>query len=191
MAIPSTGSVSMSQINAEFGRGLNLNAYRGTTYYTSSGGPFTFPSGSISMNDFRGTQASGPVAVAITGMISTYYSTYDGVLPVDCVLTFYPDGYWQVDYSPSGIDGATWYTPNTASLGSNYWIKFTRTAIGGSNGFATNTTGWLNLSSNQLIRVSKNILTGTYTATYTIQISSSSSGSPVLSSTSVTLQSTI
>ena len=191
MAIPSTGSVSMSQINTEFGRGLNLNAYRGTTYYTASAGPFTFPSGSISMNNFRGTQASPPVSVAITGLASNYYSTYDFSLPVSCVLTFYPDGYWQVDYSPSQVDGGTWYTPNTATLGSNYWIRFTRTAVGGTSGTSTPSSGWLNLSSNQVVRVDKTINSGTYTSTYTIQISSSSSGSPVLSSASVTLQSTI
>jgi hypothetical protein len=50
----------MAQINAEFGRGNNLNAYRGTTYYTSSGGPFTFSSGAISFSDFYGTQVNSP-----------------------------------------------------------------------------------------------------------------------------------
>ena len=39
----------MSQINAEFGRGNNLNAYRGTSH--ASG---TFPSGAISFSDFYG-----------------------------------------------------------------------------------------------------------------------------------------
>jgi hypothetical protein len=60
MALPSSGPLSMSQINAEFGRGNNLNAYRGTTYYTSSGGPFTFSSGAISFSNFYGTQATSP-----------------------------------------------------------------------------------------------------------------------------------
>jgi hypothetical protein len=50
----------MAQINAEFGRGNNLNAYRGTTYYTSSGGPFTFSSGAISFSNFYGTQVNSP-----------------------------------------------------------------------------------------------------------------------------------
>lgn len=50
----------MAQINAEFGRGNNLNSYRGTTYYTSGGGPFTFPSGAISFSNFYGTTPTSP-----------------------------------------------------------------------------------------------------------------------------------
>lgn len=57
--LPSSGALSINDINTLFGRGNNLNAYRGTTYYTSSAGPFTFSSGSISMNNFYGT---GPIA---------------------------------------------------------------------------------------------------------------------------------
>ena len=61
MALPSSGTLTMAQINAEFGRGNNLNAYRGTSYYTSSAGPFTFSSGAISFSDFYGTQLAAPV----------------------------------------------------------------------------------------------------------------------------------
>ena len=60
MALPSSGPLTMAQINAEFGRGNNLNSYRGTTYYTSSAGPFTFPTGAISFSNFYGTQLASP-----------------------------------------------------------------------------------------------------------------------------------
>ena len=49
MTLQSSGAISMSQINAEFGRGNNLNAYRGTSHSTG-----TFPSGAISFSNFYG-----------------------------------------------------------------------------------------------------------------------------------------
>jgi hypothetical protein len=49
MTLQSSGAISMSQINTEFGRGNNLNAYRGTSHSTG-----TFPSGAISFSDFYG-----------------------------------------------------------------------------------------------------------------------------------------
>lgn len=71
MPLPSSGTLTMAQINAEFSRGLNLNAYRGTTYYTSSGGPFTFSSGAISFSNFYGTQLAAPFIVATGGTVTT------------------------------------------------------------------------------------------------------------------------
>lgn len=56
--LPGSGALSISAINSVFGRGNNLNSYRGTTYYTSSSGPFTFSSGAISMSSFYGTGPS-------------------------------------------------------------------------------------------------------------------------------------
>jgi hypothetical protein len=52
MTLPASGTISLNAINNEFGRGLNVNAYRGTSYYTSSGGPFTFSSGALAFNNF-------------------------------------------------------------------------------------------------------------------------------------------
>ena len=68
--LPGSGAISLNDINTVFGRGNNLNSYRGTTYYTSTAGPFTFSSGAIDMNSFHGT---GPIAnrVAISYTFSS------------------------------------------------------------------------------------------------------------------------
>lgn len=71
MPLPSSGPITLAAINAEFGRGLNLNAYRGTQYYTSSGGPFTFPSGAISFSNFYGTQLAANFINATGGTVTT------------------------------------------------------------------------------------------------------------------------
>ena len=77
--LPGSGAISISDINGLFGRGNDLNSYRGTTYYTSTAGPFTFSSGAIDMNGFHGT---GPTAnrVAISYTFSS--NTADASLNV-------------------------------------------------------------------------------------------------------------
>ena len=77
--LPGSGAISINDINGLFGRGNDLNSYRGTTYYTSTAGPFTFSSGAIDMNGFHGT---GPIAnrVAISYTFSS--NTADASLNV-------------------------------------------------------------------------------------------------------------
>ncbi len=60
MTLPSSGPLSMSAINAEFGRGNNLNSYRGTVWYTDAGASGTFSSGAISFNEFYGKRPTSP-----------------------------------------------------------------------------------------------------------------------------------
>jgi hypothetical protein len=61
MTLPLSGSMSIAQINTEFGRGNNLNAYRGTIWYTDSGQQGVFSIGSpISLGDFYGKRPTAP-----------------------------------------------------------------------------------------------------------------------------------
>lgn len=61
MTLPASGALSMSAINTEFGRGNNLNAYRGTTWYTDAGASGTFSAGAITFNDFYSKRATSPM----------------------------------------------------------------------------------------------------------------------------------
>ena len=64
-AIPSSGPVSIAALHAEFGKGYNLNAYKGILRYRVSDNYREYtPSGSnayVSMGDFHGYQNSSPV----------------------------------------------------------------------------------------------------------------------------------
>jgi hypothetical protein len=78
-----------------------------------------------------------------------------------------------------------WGSPTTTSIGSNYWIRFTRTATNSSftPTAATNSTastGWLQLSSGREIYIDRTPGQNYFSATYTIEISSDSGGATIL-----------
>ena len=78
-----------------------------------------------------------------------------------------------------------WGSPTTTGIGSNYWIRFTRTATNsfGTPTAATNSTastGWLQLSSAREIGISRTPGQHDFSATYTIEIASDSGGSTIL-----------
>ena len=147
MTLPTSGPLSMSQINGEFSRGTNLNAYRGTDYYTSSGGPFVFPATPISFNNFYGTQVNSPVppyTVSISGVpniAGVVNGTAQPGIPSFCLINFLSDGTYTIQATTYSFPPGTWATPTTAGLGNYYWIRFTQT---GAAGTAGNLTGVLN-----------------------------------------------
>ena len=61
MTLPSSGPLSLQQINTEFARGLNLNSYRGTVWWTDANANGVFSSGAISVNEFYGKRPNSPV----------------------------------------------------------------------------------------------------------------------------------
>lgn len=54
MTIKTSGSLSFSEINATFGRGTNLNAYRGTSWVSAGSTSGTFNVNGISFAEFYG-----------------------------------------------------------------------------------------------------------------------------------------
>jgi len=61
MATPTSGTISIGVINSVFGRGNNLNAYRGTVWYQpNSLVTGNFSSGAISLSDFYNKQPTDP-----------------------------------------------------------------------------------------------------------------------------------
>ena len=61
MTIVASGNpISMDTINAEFGFGNNLNAYRGQIWWTDSGQYGFFSQGQISMSDFYSKRYGNP-----------------------------------------------------------------------------------------------------------------------------------
>ncbi len=81
MPTPASGAISMSDINANFGRGTDLNAYRNTIWYQPASLTFGyFNSGTISMSDFYNKQGTDPAGSGASDYTSP--GTYFFVVPL-------------------------------------------------------------------------------------------------------------
>lgn len=66
MPTPPSGQIDIATINANFGRGTNLNAYRGTIWYQPNSLNFGyFPTGAISLSDFYNKQPNDPASSGV------------------------------------------------------------------------------------------------------------------------------
>jgi hypothetical protein len=177
----SPNSIALSQVNTELG----LTATATITMNDAAVRTLAGVGGSgtiITMDNLRGKSSFA--------LVSNFGMTDNSVVGSDegiwedasstqtTILTFSRDGTWGALGNSISL-GGNWGSPTTATAGDNYWIKFTRTA-----GTGTATTAWLQLNTAQSVSVLAGSATRPTsllrTSTYTIQISSSSSGSPVL-----------
>jgi hypothetical protein len=185
MTLPASGnSISLGQVNTELGRSatatidMNDSAVRslfgvggsGTTISMSSGfgkSAVTISLASITSNEpFEGSALAPGEACAVN-------------------LDFNSDGTWDaVLEALGGIDG-NWATPTTANIGSSYWIRFTRTFFsGGFGNSASGSTGWVQIGAGQGVQVYNSGTNSSVSATYTIEISTNSSGTNIVASAS-------
>jgi hypothetical protein len=139
------------------------------------------------MSEFYSKRATPAFTVAYSGgFVNGLFLDdvfYSAGAPAGCGIRWNANGTMdQYGYSFGYATlGETWGNPSTTGIGSNYWIRFTRTATGGFGAAAASTasTGWLQLNSGREITIYQDSA-NQITAEYTIEISSSSSGSPVL-----------
>lgn len=148
---------------------------------------------SWSMNSLYGKSAgSFVVSLAELSGVTLSGFPYSDNESYSVTLTFNTDGTWQFDGYAAGLTNGNWGTPTTTSIGSSYWVRWTRTSFinSGSGNSASVSSGWQQLSSTRTITVSTAGIS-VPSATYTIEISSDSGGSVVLASVSTTLDAQI
>ena len=192
MTLPTSGSLSMSQINTEFSRGTDLNSYRGTDYYTLNGGPFIFPAIPIRFSDFYGAQPTNFFTV------SGLPNLESGSVPVApppftqtsvVATSFNTNGSWSGQTSTGGIVSNTWFTPTTAGIGSSYWIRFTLVSQSGPAFMTFNLTGvptvWTSLSTQlntqmTLVDTPGGSQTDSATRVWNVEIASDAAGTNIV-----------
>lgn len=76
MTLPSSGTLTISQINSEFGRGLDLGSYRGTVWYTDAGSSGTFTSTNLGFDQFYGKRPTAPWRYGVGSSSFSNYGTY-------------------------------------------------------------------------------------------------------------------
>lgn len=78
-----------------------------------------------------------------------------------------------------------WHRSRMATIGDGYWVRFTRTA-GTSTNYSGDAVGvWHQLNTQRSFGYNVPALAGLYDGTYTIEIATSSGGSPIVASSVV------
>lgn len=119
--LQTSGAISMSQINAVWGLGNSLSAYRGKTWYKANGTSGTFPSTNLSFNNFYGT---GPAPnIAWEEWASSCTCVLKNQLGNQIIKTFSGGGYPYSNGQARGYNTtrgvAGWVTMNGTAQGAN------------------------------------------------------------------------
>jgi len=187
MTTPTT-SLTFSSIQTEFGGANPISIseyYKGGAYVPSgqatsaTDGTAIPTSGAIRIGEFRGITKTVGVTVAMGITPSQVAGNANASGSVNATFSLLANGTCNGAATPitdTNDYSANWASPTTTGIGSSYWVRVTPT----SGTFTSGTTGsWVSLSSGQAW--SKNTTgSGTATVLYTLEISSSSSGTPVL-----------
>ena len=75
MTLPSSGQISLLDIDGEFGIGTDLGSYRGVTWYTDAGGSGTFTNTNLGMDQFYSKRATPPTPPISIAYVYNTYST--------------------------------------------------------------------------------------------------------------------
>lgn len=181
---------SLSAITANMGTvTINPGGYMrgGQADYAQGAGFFLGWSGGTYKFSINGTNGSGLEfdGANLNMKVFTTSTTFLGVMR-DCSQGDWVETSWGAGATADvvyGRNGSGWYTDGHATVGDGYWIRATKTS-----GF-TPTSGtlgtWLQLSADRYWALS--VTNATRTCTLKIEISTSSSGTPVVSAGTVTL----
>ena len=176
------GSTSTRSINLELSRAAGATSSLGETALRTLAG---VSSGAISISNFYGKSS---VTISLSSISSNEPFEAQALAPGEVAavnLDFNSDGTWDATLEAFGSVDGNWATPTTAGIGSSYWIRFTRTFFsGGFGNTATGSTGWLQLTSGEGVQVYNSGTDSSVVATYTIEISTNSSGTNIVASAS-------
>jgi hypothetical protein len=172
MPLPSSGSISLSQVNTELGRGATASINMNNSSLRSL---FGVPSGQISMSQGRG---KSNVTVNLPASLNVYGNAYPGGYAY-AELLINNDG--RVYYSSSQGFGQIGTWVNSTSVSGNYWVRFTQTGSYGSGNYNGSALGvWHNLGTGRYFGVAKTSF-GIHGRYFTVQIASDGGGSNILS----------